>query len=147
MDTKDPTAQEPKPQTTDVVAPAPAPAPAPENSLPANDVAGIKAEDDVAQNEPHATDTPQKTHNTAIAAVAMAIVVAIGLGGIGTMAYMNAKNKVQPASNSEVKSPTPKVSADDIQKTIDDVNTSIKTINDDEDFGENDLTDATLGLQ
>lgn len=145
MDVKNPPAEQTNPTTMDMATPPPMTDT--EKAEPAAKAPAVTSDATPAEAAQPTQPAPTRTHNTAIVAIVMAIVIAIGLGGIGGMAYMNTKKNVQPAAQNEAVSATPKVSSNDIKKTVDDMNTSIKTIDDNQDFGAADLSDTTLGIQ
>jgi len=84
-------------------------------------------------------------HGKPIGAIAMAVIIAIGLSALATYTYVKTNQTAQPATtNTTVQEQATTTSdVDDTTKALDE---SVNSVDEAEDFPENDLTDAALGL-
>lgn len=141
---------EPRSQVMDIQPPQPAPvAQQPVSASP--EVASVPAGNEVNQSAPAANNplainqppAPKKQHRGPVLAIVAAILVAGGLGGAAYMAYQ-APNKVatqQPAQQQTEESP-----AQSIDKTTAEIDEGLKSIDDEQDFNSEALSDSSLGL-
>ena len=110
-------------------------------ATPPADNAGNKP----ALGTPVGDKTPHH-HSAPLGPIIVAVIVALVLGGL-TVYALKTKNPAAPTANTASTSKTATtVKSSDVSKTSDDVDSSLKQVNDTQDFNSNDLSNATLGI-
>jgi hypothetical protein len=97
--------------------------------------------------DPIATpEIPAKVgHGKPIGAIVMAVLIAVGIAGLATYAYVKTSNTAQPASTNQTTS-DPSASTSDVDDASKEVDDSVNSVDEAQDFPDNDLTDEALGL-
>ncbi len=83
-----------------------------------------------------------------IIVIALAVLITIGLIGAAGYAYWQSRSANQPEQTTSTETVTDdgRVDATDIDETVTEIDNSLNSINDSEDFGTNDLSDDGIGL-
>lgn len=99
--------------------------------------------------DPSSANTAKKSHKGTV--ILIVVLLALALIGGAVFAYIQTNKKVTPATTqaNPVKTTQPtdaKANAADIDKTSNDLDASLKKVDDTKDYSANDLSDTTLGL-
>ena len=85
-------------------------------------------------------------HGKPVGAIVMAVVIAVGIAALAAFAYIKTNNTAQPASTQPTTTQQDAATPKDVDDANSDVDDSINSTNEAQDFPDNDLTDAALGL-
>ncbi len=103
-----------------------------------------------AKNPVSPADDPHNKHRRGKGMTILIVVLLIlALLAGAAVAYIQTNKKVQPTTTKETTTTTPtttKVKGTDIDKTSNDLDTSLKKVDDTKDYTSNDLSDTSLGL-
>lgn len=138
--------QQPRPMMD--VAP---PRPAPTENLPANGGSEVPPPDSTpnpqANPEPSKPAKPPKKKGVIIAIVA-AVIVTLILISAAVYVYLRSQNSetTAPETTETNQVDDGRVGGDDVEQTIGEIDSALGSVNDSEDFGQNDLTNSQLGL-
>lgn len=168
MPPQDPTKQQPNqaPRPMMDVAPArPQPAPTQPQQQPAPDpnaygAGGFGTPNDGMQvspeapanepNQPGSTPKPPKKKKGIIIAIVLAVLVVLALIAAAGYWYIQS-NQTDPAPVTDTSVSTEvddgRVGVDDVDATVEAIDTNLNSIDDSQDFGQSDLTDNSIGLQ
>jgi uncharacterized protein HemX len=113
------------------------------------DAAKPEASEKAEEKNPFAVpDMPHKKTGTPIAAIAIAILVAVGLAGVTVYAYMKTQNETKsPYETGSQQTEQPaSVTPADVDSTSKEIDDAVNSIDDSKDLPENELSDQSLGL-
>jgi len=136
----------PTPTFTEPAVPPPAPDPLPESPEPVSEPsAPTTGSDGAVPPISPLNRTPMPTKKSKpMMVVIIAVIVVLAIAAAMVFAYMRSRDKTVPTP--AVSTTAPVVTASDVNSTSQEIDKSLKSIDDSKDFSSNDISDTTLGL-